>query len=260
MSSLLRRAIAALLVVAVAGGVAAFLIIRLEVFQVQEEAPPVTAAVERRDLVSTLAVIGNVEYGNTVALGFGQSGILRDLSVEAGQLVPAGTVLAQLDVIDLERAVDDAASDLQQAELQLAKLLRPADAADVERAELDAQEAQASLDDLRTPVSASDIAAAEAAVISAQMSHDRAVQDLEDLQAGPSALDLLEAESSIASAQASLASAELGLQVLLEEPSIAAMADAEGALESARSSLGGGPEGRGGGGVEQKTHEDLKKK
>ena len=121
----LRRLILTVLILAAAGGAAAFLIIRSEVFETEEAPPPVTAMVERRDVVSSLATIGNVEYVNIVGLEFGQSGVLQALNVDVGELVTAGTVLAQLDVSDLERTVEDAASSLQQAEWQLERLLRP---------------------------------------------------------------------------------------------------------------------------------------
>ena len=121
----LRRLILTVLILAAAGGAAAFLIIRSEVFETEEAPPPVTAAVERRDVVSSLATIGNVEFSNIVELEFGQSGTLQALNVDVGELVTSGTVLAKLNVSDLERTVADAASDLKQAEWQLERLLRP---------------------------------------------------------------------------------------------------------------------------------------
>ena len=220
-----RVIVATLILLAVAGAAAAVLVTRLEVVGTEAEQPPVTAMVERRDVVSSLATIGNVEYVNIVGLEFGQSGVLRDLNADVGELVTAGTVLAQLEVTDFEQDVADAASSLQQAEWQLERLLRPPDPAGIERAELDVREAKAALDDLLAPAGTAAVAAAEASVVSAQIAYERAVQDLKDVQAGPSTLDLLEAEGAIAAAQASLASAELGLQELRAGPTVAAVAD-----------------------------------
>ena len=105
------------------------------------------------------------------------------VEVEVGDEVKAGDLLATLESVDLERAVDrtELALDLQQNSLD--QLLEPADPADIAAARAQLASAQESLADLQAGPTAAEIEAAEVALSAAQASY-------EELLAGASEAEL----------------------------------------------------------------------
>lgn len=87
----------------------------------QEMVQPVTVDVSRaalRDSSSARSLAGRVEPARTVDIAFQVSGQLSELAVDAGDQVELGDVIAALDPVDFELAVDraQASFDLSQSE------------------------------------------------------------------------------------------------------------------------------------------------
>lgn len=95
----------------------------------------VTAAAERGTLVSSISGAGQVSVSDQVDVTPKVSGEITVVYVAQGQEVKAGTLLAQIDNTDAERAVRDAETSLETAKLELDKLLEPADELDLLQAE-----------------------------------------------------------------------------------------------------------------------------
>jgi HlyD family secretion protein len=64
-----------------------------------------TAQVERTTLGTTIETTGTIAPVETVLLSFGTAGTVREVSVEVGDEVSAGDVLATLDISDLENQI-----------------------------------------------------------------------------------------------------------------------------------------------------------
>jgi HlyD family secretion protein len=116
-------------------------------------------AVERGDLVASVALTGEVSAERRSALSFDVTRIaLLELNVAAGQQVREGEILARIEPDSLQRAVDQAEADLLSQEEALLKAQAPYTDLDREKAELDvalaeaaALQAQQSLDALADP-------------------------------------------------------------------------------------------------------------
>ena len=105
--------VAAGVVVAVVGGGYA-------AYAAQADAPSYrTATATIGDVEETLGLSGTVEPAGRADLSFATSGTVASVSVEEGETVRAGQVLARLDAADLRRAVTQARSTLATARAQL---------------------------------------------------------------------------------------------------------------------------------------------
>jgi HlyD family secretion protein len=153
------------------------------------------ATVVRGDLVAMVNTTGNILPEEQTTLSFKSPGRVAEVLVEEGQFVRAGEVLARLDTTDLEFAVTQAESAVQQAELSLAsaqnQLLR------VQRAPADY-----------------DIAAAQAAVDSARASYQKLLD-------GPSAEEIQVARTSLEQAEAAMKQAQLAYDRVADRPEVA---------------------------------------
>ncbi len=98
------------------------------------QAPPVVE-VTRGDVAQTVTAPGTLVGTRKVTLAANVGGRVAELNVQAGDHVKAGAVLARLEAGDLEQAVAKAELGLQQAQLELEKLQRPASEADIRAAE-----------------------------------------------------------------------------------------------------------------------------
>jgi HlyD family secretion protein len=78
---------------------------------------------------------GTVIPAAQIALAFDTAGTVVDLSVQVGQEVQAGDVLARLDTTDLERAVTQAEISLRQVEILLEAALQPPTGAQIQAAQ-----------------------------------------------------------------------------------------------------------------------------
>ncbi|MFA6495142.1 MAG: efflux RND transporter periplasmic adaptor subunit [Candidatus Paceibacterota bacterium] len=102
------------------------------------------AAVTKGTLVSSVSGTGQVSASNQVDLKAKVSGDVVVVNVQDGQAVKAGTLIAQLDAQDAQRAVRDAQLNLESAQLALAKLKKPADDLSLLQAQNALADAQAS--------------------------------------------------------------------------------------------------------------------
>lgn len=82
-----------------------------------------TQPVQVGNITSTVGATGNVYTRQSAALSWATSGIVSKVNVTKGQVVSAGTVLAELDPISLPQTVKDAAIDLTTAQKDLDDLL-----------------------------------------------------------------------------------------------------------------------------------------
>jgi HlyD family secretion protein len=105
-----------------------------------------TAVVERGTLRVTVSASGRIQPEAEVDLSFDAPGEVAEVSVELGDSVEAGQLLAQLETTDLERAVTQAELNLQQAELRLERLQEPPDEPEIRRAEHRVDQAAAALE------------------------------------------------------------------------------------------------------------------
>lgn len=92
-------------------------------------APPryVTAAVTKGSLIVSISGSGQVAASNQVEIKPRASGDITRLNVTEGQTVTRGTIIAELDRRDAQKAVRDAQATLESATVSLAKLKQPAD-------------------------------------------------------------------------------------------------------------------------------------
>lgn len=87
----------------------------------------ILSSVEKGTIVATVDGSGQVSASSEVELKPKVSGEVLYVNVQNGQEVGAGTVLAQLDASDAQKAVRDAEANVASAKLALEKLVKPAD-------------------------------------------------------------------------------------------------------------------------------------
>jgi HlyD family secretion protein len=164
-----------LVTVAVAGGVAigAWLWHRSAAADV-EEAPMATGAAERRDVAVVVEAAGVVEPVQVVEVKSNASGEVLAVSVETGDWIERGDLLAEIDPRDVQSAYDQAAADLESARVRLST----AQAAQG-RAERLAEGGLIPEQDLDTTVETT--AAARAALVRAQAAVRLAGEKLDDV-------------------------------------------------------------------------------
>ncbi|HNT76342.1 MAG TPA: efflux RND transporter periplasmic adaptor subunit [Anaerolineae bacterium] len=139
------------------------------------------AEVTRGDLEITVAASGNLAVNDKVNVFFRRAGTVAIVAVAENERVKAGQVLARLDTAELERAVQNAEIAVEQAQLNLTILTRPADATDLELARLTAQSAAQTLEALRLgKITAK--ADADALIVDAQRARENAFKDYQSVQ------------------------------------------------------------------------------
>lgn len=133
-----------------------------------------TYRVERAAIAETLEFTGRVSPVVEQELFFRADGFVTELPVQRGDFVTAGTLLAQLDVEDLEAQLEDARLQLRTAELDLAQ---------AEQENADAiVDAQNELADAQLRLEQAQLAAGNAEVTSAAIDLSRARQTLADAE------------------------------------------------------------------------------
>lgn len=83
------------------------------------ESAPKTAAVERVTMAGGIASTGSLSAANEQNLGFAQGGQLTAVNVKVGDRVEAGQVLAAIDPVPAQQALDAQKAQLRAAEAQL---------------------------------------------------------------------------------------------------------------------------------------------
>ncbi len=168
------------------------------------EVVPVTLG----DITSFVSASGTVLPERQTGLAFQSSGTIVKVSVQMGDKVTAGQVLAQLDTEDLDLALRQAQIGQHQAEAQLAQLKAGPNAVDVASARAVLASAQAAYQQLLNGTDADRLAAARAQVEQARVTLDQAqqaydkVKDIPGVGMLPQSLQLQQATINYETAQA----------------------------------------------------------
>jgi HlyD family secretion protein len=139
-----------------------------------KDAGPSTAAVEQRDLVLSVQASGTVEALRVVEVKSKASGEVQRLAAETGDVVQAGTVLAQIDPRDVSNAYAQA-----QADLDVARVTVRTSQAEKGRAEQLRQAQIITQDEYEASVEKA--ASAQATLVRAQTNHQLASQRMGDV-------------------------------------------------------------------------------
>lgn len=129
MKKLLKSKIFWLMFVLVFGGVSYF------VFKPNPKPVYTTEKVQQGLLEQTVSVTGSVKGATEINLNFETMGTIAKISVEKGEQVTAGKVLAQLSAQAQQNAVNEALANLQASEAQLNKLINGATSIDIKISE-----------------------------------------------------------------------------------------------------------------------------
>ena len=113
-------------------------------FTSKAQAHYVVGTVTKGTIVSSISASGQIAASQTLELKPKASGSLIYVGVHPGQVVAAGTLVAEIDPTEAQKAVRDAQANLEAAKLSLAKLQEPADTLTLSQAQN--QLAQAQLD------------------------------------------------------------------------------------------------------------------
>ena len=100
------------------------------------------AQVQKGTLIISISGTGQVSVSNQVDIKPKASGDIVYIGVKNGQEVKAGTLIAQLDARDAQKAVRDAETNLESAKLSLEKLQKPADSLSILQAENSLEQAK----------------------------------------------------------------------------------------------------------------------
>jgi HlyD family secretion protein len=128
-------------------------------------------------------------------------------------------VLARLDDTEARSEVTQAEISLRLAELELAKLTKEPDAADLAAAQASLAEAQANMDSLTTPPTAEELSAARDNLVSAQ-------EALQSLLAGPTQEEILIAKADLQTAEIDLQEAQAAYDQVAWRPGVNATSEA----------------------------------
>ena len=198
------------------------------------ETPPAVGA-------SVIRARGKLSPVRVEMLSFAQSGTVGRLTVEAGDEVSAGQLIARLDTIDLEWAVRQAEDALAATRLTYSQTVKAASPEDIASAEAALTSAEAALTSAEATLTSTEEGlvsaqvgpiSAQAGLISARIALTNAVTTrdaLEDTRAA--------AEAGLKSAQASLVSARASLAALQADPDADAVEQARLSWEQARNNL-----------------------
>jgi HlyD family secretion protein len=137
--------------------------------------PTPTAIAALSDLENLVTASGTLVPAKRANLGFKIPGQVVQVSVQAGDAVKRGDVLARLDAAELDAAVAQAKSAVALAQANLDQLKAGASREDIAAAEANLNTARAQLAKVRAGASAEDIAIAKAGL-------DRAASALKDAQ------------------------------------------------------------------------------
>lgn len=166
-----------------------------------------SAVVRRGTLRITVSASGNVAVREQTPLRFESAGKVAAVYVHEGQHVAADAPLARLDTAALELSLKQARLALEQAQLNLDKLTRPADEEDLDLAQVAEQDAAQALEAARLNKQSTQ-ADANAMRVQAQRAREQAYAAYQRAIGTPQEGDLLsafhdaEAQESIARANA----------------------------------------------------------
>ena len=133
-----------------------------------------TVPVRKGTLQVTVSASGFLEPVRQVDLGFDVSGKVAEVSVDIGDRVRAGQVLARLDTAALELSLRQAEAQLKSARAQLAKARTPATEEEIKAAEAAYYSALAQYQNLKNSPSSESLASAKAQLEKAKVALERA--------------------------------------------------------------------------------------
>jgi len=210
-----------------------------------------TTQVKRGTIIDAVKVLGRVVSSNEADLSFRNSGRIREVYVQPGDLVQPGQVLAELDQRDLPWLLAKARIDADQRRVRIgaqqAKEIvddTRLDELNIRSAELGVAQAQLALEKAQAGAQDSDIRKAEADIAARMADVDRARFDITEKGAGVVAkraeLALKQQETDaleIAKARADVEMARLKLEQLRAGPRPEDVRAAEIALDMERTKL-----------------------
>ena len=144
---------------------------------------------------------GNIALAEEEAATFQVEGVIAEIAVEVGDAVEAGELLATLETIDLERAVDRAELALKTQQNGLDQLLEPASAADIEAARINLAAANESLAELQVGPSAAELDAAQTTLTAAQAAYQELLNGASEAELTQLSADLHQAFITLQQAQ-----------------------------------------------------------
>jgi RND family efflux transporter MFP subunit len=150
-----------------------------------------TSTVQRGTLTISTSSSGTVRSGQSATISWQASGKVGEITVQLGQQVQAGDVLALLDPNSILQSIMQSQTDLINAQNTLDELLKP-QPLKIAQAESALADAQAALDNLLNPTSLA-MAQAESAVTNAQTTLDNLLY--------PSPVAIAQAETAVLNAQ-----------------------------------------------------------
>ena len=196
---------------------------------VEQQLEEQQVAVERGDLLESVAVNGVLSPRDQARIRLPEGQRLRELLVARGDTVAAGDLLARFETRDLELKLVVARADLDQAQQALDKLLAGPSEAELADAAAAVAQARAEL-----AVDAQGVREIDRTLAQARL--DAARQRLADLETGVATDDISAAERGLAAAETALEEARLNLERTRDSAS-RAKTDARQAIDREISSL-----------------------
>lgn len=192
--------------------------------------------IERGTLSAMVNATGTILPERQTTLSFKSPGRVAEVTVQEGQVVEEGEILARLETTDLEFAIAQAQLALSTAQAQLLRIQGPPSVHDIAAAEAGLESAQASYKKLLAGPSTEEIRVARtnldqarAALDQAQAAYDQ-VADRPDVAMLPQALQLDQATIAHEAAQASF-------ELTMRAPTEAELAAAQSGIAQAEASL-----------------------
>ena len=250
--------IAVLILVLAVGGTAGYTRwLKPEGAQAQEEQVVTElVVVERGTLQDSIEATSNLAPARERSLAFESAGRIREVFVSEGDRVTEGQPLMQLETTSLEQAVEQAALNLERAEVQLAQVQAGPTDAEIAAAEASVSSAKASYAQVKDGTSEAQLAQLKAEMDlaakeleQAQGNYQRAGENVRaGLQLQDAALTYEQAtlayeialdvdNNDLASAWSSVEQAQADLNALLASPTEAEIEDAELTVQSAELAL-----------------------
>ena len=160
-----------------------------------------TVAIRPATNLSQVSASGNIAVASEYPLTFQVDGMVTQINVDIGDQVQSGDLLLGLDTTDLDRALEKVKLTLAANEVNLAKLMEPANENDILAAQIALAAAQENLSDVQADPNSGDIADAQANLAAAQAKY-------QDLLSGNSDDELTQLSVSLEKARLELDQAQ----------------------------------------------------
>jgi RND family efflux transporter MFP subunit len=210
-----------------------------------------TVQVKKGTIVDAIKVLGRVVSSQEADLSFRNSGRIRDVYVQPGDLVRPGQVLAELDQRDLPWQLAKARIDVERQQIRIAGQRAKSivddtrlDELNVRAAEIALSQAELALEKTRLGAPDADVKKAEADLAGRQADLDRARFEVRDREAALAAKQVEMASKQLgpdplelAKAKADVETARLKLEQLRAGPRLEDVRAAEIALDQERTKL-----------------------